>query len=93
MVNCAMAPMRMSTGRFANRRKSSGVRVRPMVSMMMPRMMVCVLPLTHSNSCGTKNVTTAVRMMKILALPLSVSLIVLNTLYIVRYFTDTALPL
>lgn len=54
-----------------------------MVNMMMPRMTVCVLPFTHSKSMGKKNVTTAVRMTKRLALPLSVSLIALRTLYII----------
>ena len=78
--------MRMSIGRFTNNLKSSGVSVRPIVSMMMPRMMVCVSPFTHTNSPGKKKVTTAVRMMNTLAFPLKVSLIVLKILYIIYYY-------
>ena len=75
----------MSNGRFANSLKSSGVNVRPIVSMIIPRITVCVLPFTHSKSTGKKNVTTAVRMTKRLAFPLSTSLIVLNIRYISFY--------
>ena len=43
--------------------KSSVVSVRPMVSIMMPRMTVCVVPRTQSNVWGKKNVNTAMQMM------------------------------
>ena len=74
MVNCAAAPRRMSNGRCASSLKSFGVSVSPIVSIMMPRMMVCVFPLTHAKIWGKKNVTTAVRMMNRLALELRKSL-------------------
>lgn len=74
IVNCATAPMSISNGRWARSLKSRGVRVSPMVSMMMPRIIVCVLPLTHAKSWGKKNVTSAVRIMKRLALALNISL-------------------
>ena len=62
MMNWAAAPMQTSKGRWARIRKSSVVRVMPMVSMIRPRMMVCVNPETHSNVAGTKNVNTAMAM-------------------------------
>lgn len=75
--------MSMSHGRSHSSLKSLGVSVRPMVSMMMPRMVVCKSPLTHSNNAGDQKVTSAVRMTNTLALPLSVSLIILRALYII----------
>ncbi len=62
MKNCAQAPIRISNGRWARMRKSSVVSVSPIVSMMMPRITVCVVPRTHTKRWGTKNVTTAMTM-------------------------------
>ena len=50
--------------------------------------MVCVSPFTHANNWGKKKVMTAVSMMKMLALPLSVSLIVLKILYITLCYDE-----
>ena len=63
MMNCAHAPSSISSGRRARMRKSLVVRVRPIVSMMSPRMMVCVVPRTQLKAAGRKNVMTAIAMM------------------------------
>ena len=44
MVYCATAPRKMSAGRFIKLRTSSMVMVRPMLSMIMPRIIELVLP-------------------------------------------------
>lgn len=62
MKNCAQVPINTSNGRCARMRKSSVVSVRPMVSMMMPRMTVWVVPRTQSKRCGKKKVTSATPM-------------------------------
>ena len=48
IINCAHAPMKMSKGRRARILKSLVVSVKPIVSMMMPRMTVCIVPRTQS---------------------------------------------
>ena len=48
MVNWESVPSKMSPGRFARMAKSCGERVSPMANIIMPRMMVCVEPLTHA---------------------------------------------
>ena len=53
----------MSKGRLKSILKSFAVRVSPMVSIIMPRITVCVIPLTHSKVIGTKNVNNATPMM------------------------------
>ena len=64
MRNCAQAPMRISSGRRASILKSLVVSVSPIVSMMMPRMTVCIVPRTHSKRSGTKKVSTAMAVTK-----------------------------
>ena len=64
MVYCATAPMKMSIGREKSMLKSSSETVRPIVSMMRPRMTEARWPCcTQPKSSGRKKATTAVRMM------------------------------
>ena len=59
MKNWAQAPIKMSNGLCAKMRKSAVVKVRPIVNMMMPKITVCVFPLTQSKAEGTKKVNIA----------------------------------
>lgn len=52
--------MKISSGLRATTKKSSVVSVKPMVNMISPRITVCVVPLTHSKSCGQRKVTKAI---------------------------------
>lgn len=56
---CAVTPISISIGREIRMRKSSFERVRPIVSIMTPRIDVWVLPFTHANVLGKKYVKTA----------------------------------
>ena len=69
MKNWAQAPIRMSNGLCAKMRKSAVVKVSPIVSMMIPKITVCVFPLTQSKEEGTKKVKTAAAITTHEALP------------------------
>ena len=53
MVNCAHAPMKISSGRENRILKSLVVRVSPIVSMMMPKITEETSPLIHKKTSGT----------------------------------------
>ena len=61
---CAVTPISISIGREIRMRKSSFERVRPIVSIMTPRIDVWVLPFTHANVLGKKYVKTATAVTK-----------------------------
>ena len=65
MRNWAQAPIKISIGLLASILKSSVDSVNPMVSMMSPKMTVCVVPETHLKVSGTKNVNRAMPIIKI----------------------------
>ena len=58
-VYCANAPMRMSNGRRNSSLKSSTLSVSPIVSMIMPRIMLDTSPFTQENVSGRRNATMA----------------------------------
>ena len=59
--------MKMSKGLRAKMRKSSVVSVRPIVSMMIPKITVCVVPRTQLKTGGKKNVNSAIPITKTVA--------------------------
>ena len=58
-VYCAQAPMKISNGLRANTLISSTHSVRPIVSIIMPRMTLAQSPFTHENRVGKRNASMA----------------------------------